>query len=162
MAAAIISVQQVKPMLDLLQEAASIELTVSQHYWARAAYWRGFGVKKLVEMYEKEAEEERGHAKLVTDRAVFLGKQPTLEPDKEAPTQGSLREQMTQDLAGEVVVADRYVAWVKVALDAGDFVTMNIFKQILKETEAHVDWLQGQLKIAGELGDELFLARWVD
>lgn len=149
-------------MLALLQEAASVELTVSQHYWARAAYWRGLGVKNLVDMYEKEAAEERGHAQMVNDRAVFLGQQPTLEPDKEAPTQGSLREQMTQDLAGEVVVADRYVVWVKAALDAADFVTMDIFKQILAETEDHVDWLQGQLKIAGELGDELFLSRWAD
>lgn len=147
-------------MIPILQQSVNTELTVSQHYWGRAVFWRNLGVEKLAEMYQKEAEEERGHAQMAADRMAFLGAQPRLAPTEERPASGSLRRQFEEDLAGEVAVANQYSVWVAEALSRQDFSTMDVLKKILLETEEHVDKLQGELAVADQLGDELFLARW--
>jgi bacterioferritin len=149
-------------IVQTLQDAVNTELAVSQHYWSRAVYWRNLGVEKLAEMYAKEADEERGHAKLVSDRMAFLGVQPSMQPGYELPTHGTLREQFTEDLQGEVTVANTYTSWVQEAQDKQDFVTYEILLKILRETEEHADYLQGQLAVADQIGDALFLARWTD
>lgn len=149
-------------MLDILQQAVTTELTVSQHYWGRAAFWKGHGIPKLAAMYDKEATEERGHGQLVADRMIFLGKEPSIQPHNVDPTAGSLKTQFSEDLTGEVEVADRYTKWVKTALDKSDFVTMDILKKILLETEEHVDWLQNQLEIMDWMGEENYLQTWVE
>ena len=146
----------------LLQRAVNTELTVSQHYWGRAVYWRNLGMKKLVAYYEKEATEERGHAQLVADRSAFLGIVPEMNPEPFQPTATVLSRQFSEDLAGEIAVADQYAEWVQEALDLKDFVTMDVLKRILKETEDHVDYLQQELSIAQAMGDQLFFARWAD
>ena len=142
---------QDKRITDVLQQSVNTELTVSQHYWGRAAYWRGRGMKRLTEMYEKEANEERGHAQLSADRMVFLGTDPELVPQMEkAPsTKSSLKQHFTEDLTGEVTVANQYTEWVQKAMDLQDFVTFEIFRKILRETEEHVDFLQMEQDIPG-------------
>lgn len=153
---------QDKRITDLLQKAVSTELTVSQHYWGRAVYWRNLGMKKLVDYYEKEATEERGHAQMVADRSAFLGVIPWVSPEPFLPTATVLSKQFSEDLAGEIAVAGQYTEWVQEALELRDFATMDILKHILKETEDHVDFLQQELSIAQAMGDQLFFARWAN
>lgn len=144
----------------ILQQAANTELTVSQHYLSRAVFWRNVGLTRLAEAYEKEADEERGHFRLVADRMAFLGTMPELRPDAENPATGSLKTQTLQDLNGEVLVADQYAIWVRACLDLGDFTTMDIMKRILLETEEHADHLQGQLAQIEQMGEEVYLGTW--
>lgn len=157
-----LKLQQDNPLLEVLQEAVATELTVSNHYWGRAVYWRNRNLDKLAAMYEKEADEERGHAKLVADRLSFLGNEPEIAPGPVESTEGSLKEQLQQDLDGETAVADQYSKWVRKALDADDFVTQEILTKILRETEEHTDWLQGQLAQIEMLGEQNYLLSWKD
>jgi bacterioferritin len=146
-------------MLDILNQSINVELTVSIHYQQRSFYW--IASPRLSEMYSKEAEEERGHMKLVSDRLVFLGRQPGLSVTADAISGGSIKEQFLEDLSGEVSVADQYQPWVREAFDQHDFVTMDIFKQILKETESHAYWIQNQISLIEQMGEESYLQTWV-
>jgi bacterioferritin len=148
-------------LIPLLKQALTTELTVSNHYWGRAKYWKGRGVAKLGQMYEKEADEERGHATLVADRMVFLGTDPDVAPQKVEATAGTLKQQFSEDLEGEVEVANQYRPWVQKALDQKDFVTMDILKRILLETEEHADWLQNQLEMMDSMGEQNYFQTWM-
>lgn len=148
-------------LMEVLQQAVNTELSVSQHYWGRAAYWRGVGAGRLTTMYEGEANEERGHAQLVADRMIFLGQQPELRPQTEIPTQETLKQQFTKDLAGEVLVANTYVGWIQQALDLEDFTTQRILERILKETEEHINFIQGELLKMDLIGEENYLQTWM-
>lgn len=148
-------------LFAILQEAVVTELTVSLHYWGRAAFWRSRGVPKLAAAYTKEATEEQGHGQLLLDRMLFLGKMPELRTGKVSLTEGAISAQLEEDLTGEIEVANKYATWVQTALEQKDFVTMDILKQILRDTEEHVDWLQSQLDIALRVGDQNYLQSWV-
>jgi bacterioferritin len=145
-------------MLETLQRAVDVELTISQHYWSRSVFW--VNVPRLAEMYQKEAEEERGHAKLMADRSVVLGRQPSMAPQAEMPTSGTIREQFTEDLKGEVAVAEQYRGWVQRAMDSQDFATEDVLRKILKETEDHAEWVARQLDSMDQLGDENYQQTW--
>ena len=154
-------VQQYGKMVPILQEATNIELTVSQHYWNRARYWKVQGIPKLAEMYGKEADEERGHAALVAERMLFLGQSPVLLPGQDKPVAGALRQQFEEDLAGEVAVADQYTEWVQTAMMEQDFVTMDVMKLILEQTEEHALYLQDQLRLMDTLTDANYIQTWM-
>lgn len=147
-------------MAAVLQAAINTELTVSQHYWSRAVYWRSRQMKRLAEMYSKEADEERGHAQTAADRLTFLGTDPAMSPESESPGGGTLREQFEEDLAGEVAVANTYGPWIEQALDAGDYTTFKLLSAILEQTEEHVDFLQAELDKASAMGEENWVQSW--
>lgn len=154
-------VQDDRAMFDTLRKAVDVELTVSQHYWARAVHWRNAGLKKLADYYAKEADEERGHAKLVADRMAFLGIEFGLQPEVEQPTgNDKIETHFVEDLAGEAAVADQYVGWVREAWEKKDHVTEEILRRILRETEEHADWLQGELRKVRAMGEGIYLATW--
>jgi bacterioferritin len=156
------TIQQNGELLTVLQQALNTEMTVSNHYWARAVYWQGNGVKKLAQMYEKEATEERGHAQLVADRMIFLDGAPKTAPSVIEAVEGNLKTQFSEDLDGEVEVANQYTGWTQTALAAKDFGTYAVLQKILDETEAHVDWLQNELQLIAQLGEPIyFQGRWL-
>lgn len=148
-------------MIEVLQNAVNTELTVSQHYWGRSIYWDNLNIPKLKEMYAKEADEERGHAKLVADRMTFLGVSPEIAPSMDRATQGSLKQQFMEDLQGEITVANQYTTWVQESLEKRDFVTMKILQLILEQTEEHVNYLQGELDKIDLMGEPLYLESWM-
>ena len=50
---------------------------------------------------------------------------------------------------------------VKVATQAGDNVSSQLFSKILADEDHHVDYLEGQLHIIGEIGLDNYLAQQI-
>ena len=55
----------------------------------------------------------------------------------------------------------RLNAAVKVATQSGDSVSSQLFARILADEDHHVDYLQGQLHIIGEIGLKSYLAQQI-
>jgi bacterioferritin len=145
-------------VLRLLQEAVDAETTSRNLYWARSVYWRGKGFDKLAKYYLDQSNED--HAQVSADRMTFLGSHPSVSPSPVAKVEGNVREQLEQDLAVEVQLADGYAEWVKTAAEAGDYVTEDLWRGVLKGTQEHVNWLQQQIEQCVSLGEQLYLASW--
>ncbi len=154
-------VQMTASLLPSLQAAVNAELTLANLYWARSVFWRSRGIHRLAEYYKKQSGEL--HTQLSADRMAFLGSQPALSPEPLPPTQGTLSAQFTEELQGEASLSDRYSEWIKQAASVGDFVTEDIWRAVLKETQEHCIWLQQQLEQMTLMGEGVYLARvWGD
>ena len=51
---------------------------------------------------------------------------------------------------------------VKIAIEAGDNVSRQLFDKILLDEDQHVDYLEGELHAIGKIGIERYLARQID
>ena len=72
-----------------------------------------------------------------------------------------VKEQLESDLALETDAVTRLNAAVKVATQGGDNVSSQLFSRILADEDHHVDYLQGQLHIIGEIGLKSYLAQQI-
>ena len=70
----------------------------------------------------------------------------------------TVREQIEADCKLEVAAVAMYNKFVQMAREAGDDQSRELFSQLLKDEEEHVDWLEAQLHQIKEIGYEQYLS----
>jgi bacterioferritin len=96
------------------------------------------------------------HADLLIKRLLFLGGEPRLEFDrlligKSAP------EVLECDLRLEQLPMPQLREAIPHCEGVRDFVTRDLFSEILKGEEEHVDFLETQLELIGKIGRENYV-----
>ena len=66
---------------------------------------------------------------------------------------------LESDLALEVAAVKQYNRAVLIATEDGDNGSRDLFVQLLKDEEGHVDWLEAQVHQIKELGYERYLTQ---
>jgi bacterioferritin len=146
-------------VLECLQDAVNAETMTRNLYWARSVFWRSVGMSKLADYYLMQSAED--HAQCSADRMAFLGRQPAVAPQAVASiTDDSVADHLRVDLQVEVALADSYQEWIKIAEDAGDYTTRFVWARVLKNTQEHVDLLQGWLRQIETMGEDNWMASW--
>ena len=95
------------------------------------------------------------------ERILFLDATPSMEY-MELSVGTSVRNQLEADLKLEVNAVEMYNTAIRVSRDAGDDTSRNLFTQLLKDEEAHVDWLEAQMHQIKEIGYERYLTMQMD
>jgi len=70
----------------------------------------------------------------------------------------NVKEQLESDLHLEIGAVSLYNNAIKVSREEGDNASRELFERLLKDEEAHVDWLEAQLHQIKELGYERYLS----
>jgi bacterioferritin len=73
-----------------------------------------------------------------------------------------VKAQIENDLKLELNATVMYNASVKLARDAGDNGSADLFERLLKDEEEHVDFLEAQIHQIGQLGYERYLGQQLD
>jgi bacterioferritin len=97
------------------------------------------------------------HAEALIERILFLDGSPSMEPL--SLTVGStVKEMIKSDLALEIGAVAAYNEAIHVSVENKDNGSRDLFMRLLKDEEGHVDWLEAQLHLIGELGYERYLS----
>jgi len=154
-------IDHTEQVLESLNEALKAELTAIHQYLLHAKVCQNWGYLRLAEYNRKESIEELAHAEALMERILFLRATPNmtdLSPIKEC---NDAKEQLESDLALEMVAVERLNTAVKIATQAGDSVSSQLFAKILADEDHHVDYLESQLHIIGEIGLDNYLAQQI-
>ncbi|WP_113908152.1 bacterioferritin [Aliidiomarina celeris] len=134
------------------------ELTSIDQYTRNSALYEDWGFTKLHARIAHEADDERGHAKLLIDRILLLGGKPDLEARHALPPADDVKQMITADLDLELANAKDLKASIQLCEQEQDFVSRQMLVGILKDTEEdHAYWLKQQLRLIDTLGLELYL-----
>jgi bacterioferritin len=128
-------------VITRLNEALKLELGAINQYWLHYRLLDNWGFKKLAKKERKESIEEMEHADRLVDRIIFLEGLPNLQ--HVAPL-----------MIGENIARDHYKKSREICRDVGDYVTMQLFEDLLKDEEGHIDFLETQLDLLGKIGVE--------
>ena len=144
-------------VLDHLNLALREELTAINQYFLHAEMCENWGYDALSRYIKKQSIDEMKHAEALIERILFLDGSPSMEPL--SLTVGStVKEMIKSDLALEIGAVAAYNEAIHVSVENKDNGSRDLFMRLLKDEEGHVDWLEAQLHLIGELGYERYLS----
>ena len=140
-----------------LNQALKEELTAINQYFLHAEMCHNWGYHRLGAYIRKQSIDEMKHAEKLIERLLFLDATPQMNY-MDLNVGGNVRAQLEADLKLEENAVAMYNKAIKVSRDAGDDVSRELFSFLLKDEEAHVDWLEMQLHQIKEMGYERYLS----
>jgi bacterioferritin len=96
------------------------------------------------------------HADRIVERIIFLEGHPNLQKVGPLRIGQNVKEVLEADLAGEYDARTSYKASRELCDELGDYVTMALFDELLKDEEGHIDFLETQLELLGKIGEERY------
>ncbi|MFF4772983.1 bacterioferritin [Microtetraspora fusca] len=151
-----------KDIIALLNEQLTSELTAINQYFLHAKMQENWGYTKLAEYTRHESFDEMRHAERLTDRILFLEGLPNYQKLNTLHIGQTVKEQLQADLALEYGVVKRLKPGIELMRERGDITSANIFEDILKDEEMHIDYLETELGLYESLGEQLYLQRYAE
>ena len=96
------------------------------------------------------------HADKLIARIIFLEGHPNLQTVAPLRIGQNVREVLDADLAGEYDARTSYKKSREICHDLGDYVSMQLFEELLKDEEGHIDFLETQIDLLNKIGDEKY------
>jgi len=148
-------------VLKFLNEVLKAELTAINQYFLHAKMCENWGYLRLAAYNRKESIEEMKHADELMNRILFLDGTPNMTDMFPIKVGTNVKAQLESDMKLELDALPRLNAAIKSATEVGDNASRELFERILVDEEHHVDWLEGQLHIIGEIGLDNYLAQQI-
>jgi bacterioferritin len=148
-------------VIDQLNLALKEELTAINQYFLHAEMCENWHYSRLGDFIKKQSIDEMKHAEELIERILFLDATPSMTEPMQINIGKNVKEQLESDLKLEVNAVGMYNRAVQISRDEGDNASREIFERLLKDEEAHVDWLEAQLHQIKEMGYERYLGRQI-
>lgn len=143
-------------VIERLNEALFLELGAVNQYWLHYRLLDDWGYAKLAKKEREESIEEMHHADKIVERIIFLEGFPNLQTVAPLRIGQTVKDVLECDLAGEKDAWDSYTKSRDICEQAGDYVTKNLFEELIADEEGHIDFLETQLDLLSKLGEEKY------
>ncbi len=143
-------------VIDRLNQALAMELCAVNQYWVHYRLLEDWGYTKLAKKEREESLEEMHHADRLIERIVFLEGHPNLQNMAPLRIGSKVKEVLEADLTGEREAIAYYSESRVFCEQQGDFVTMALFDSLLADEEGHCDFLETQLDLFEQIGEEKY------
>ena len=148
-------------VIELLNEVLTSELTAINQYYVHAKMCQNWGYERLWKKTYEESIGEMKHADQVIGRVLFLEGLPNLQRLGKVNIGTSVMEQMQLDLEFEKAAIARLNDGIALCRDLGDNGSKELLSSILVSEEEHVDWLEAQLTLIEQVGEQNYLTQQI-
>lgn len=143
-------------VIEYLNRGLRSELTAINQYWLHYRLLDNWGLKDLAKTWRKESIEEMVHADKLTDRIIFLDGFPNMQVLDPLRIGQDVKEILEADLAAEVDARSLYQEAATYCHSVKDYVSRDLFEELMKDEEHHIDFLEEQLDLVAKLGVQLY------
>ncbi|WP_424926542.1 bacterioferritin [Amaricoccus tamworthensis] len=143
-------------VIDYLNKALRSELTAVSQYWLHYRLQEDWGRGHMARKSREESIEEMNHADKLIARIIFLGGHPNLQKLDPLRIGQTPKETLECDLAAEREAQALYKEARAHCESVSDYVTKNIFEELLTDEEGHIDFLETQLDLMKNIGEERY------
>ena len=133
------------------------ELTAINQYFLHSRMFRHWGLARLAEHEHHESIDEMKHADKLIERILFLEGLPNLQDLHKLLIGESAPEALECDLKFEMAAHPALRAAIAHCETVGDYVSRELFEDILESEDEHIDYLETQLELIGKVGLENWL-----
>ncbi len=148
-------------ILETLNALLSDELTAINQYMVHSEMCDNWGYARLHKAIEKRAIDEMKHAEKLIGRILYLEGKPIVSNLGPIHIGAEVETQLRNDYESEKGAVSAYNTAIALATEVADNGTRELLESILKDEEAHIDWLEAQLDQIGQMGLGVYLSQQV-
>ncbi len=139
-------------VIELLNEALRNELTATNQYWLHYRMLDNWGIARLAEYERHESIDEMKHADRLAVRILFLGGLPNFQMMGRLRIGETVEEILRADLDLELEALAQLKGAIAHCESVRDYVSRDLFAEILANEEEHVDTLERQFDMIRNMG----------
>jgi bacterioferritin len=132
------------------------ELTAVNQYWLHYRMLENWGYNDLAKKWREESIEEMRHADKFVERILFLEGFPNLQVLDPLRIGQTVKEVLDSDLAAEHDARNLYQEAATHCHSVKDYPSRDLFEELMRDEEGHIDFLETQLELVSKLGLELY------
>jgi bacterioferritin len=144
-------------VLNHLNAVLKNELTAINQYFLHAKMFENWGFARLAHHERHESIDEMKHADRLMERILFLEGLPNVQDLGKLMIGENVQQALACDLDLERQAHPMLRAATAYCESVGDYVSREIFEDILESEEEHIDYLETQLSLIDKVGIENFL-----
>ncbi len=145
-------------VVQKLDELLCDELTAINQYMVHSEMCANWGYDRLHQAVEKRARQEMHHAEELITRILFLDGTPTVSRLNQVHVGADVPKQLQSDLDAEMQTIHMYNEAIHLTGEANDAATRELLESIVKDEDAHVDWIEEQRDQIAQMGEALYLS----
>jgi bacterioferritin len=149
-------------VVELLNEALTFELTVTNTYFLHARMLDNWGLPRLGKVFYDLSIDEMKDADALINRILMFDGHPNVQRLNAIQVGEHPEEMLRLALASENAAVAQFNASAQECHDLGDHGTAAVFEEMVREEEQHADWFESQLDVMARVGVQQYLAQQVD
>ena len=145
-------------VVELLNDALTFELTVTNTYFLHARMLDSWGFPRLGKAFYDLSLDEMRDADALIQRILLFDGHPNLQRLGSITVGENAQEMLTLALASEKAAVAQFNAAAQECHDLGDHGTAAVFEEMVLDEEKHADWFEAQLGAIERVGAAQYLA----
>ncbi len=155
--------QPVSPrVVELLNDALTFELTVTNTYFLHARMLDNWGLSRLGKVYYDLSIDEMKDADGLINRILLFDGHPNVQRLGNIQVGETPEEMLRLALDSERSAVAQFNAAAQECHDLGDHGTAAVFEDMVRDEERHADWFESQLDALDRVGAPQYLAQQID
>ena len=155
--------QPVSPrVVELLNEALTFELTVTNAYFLHARMLDNWGLPKLGKVFYNLSIDEMKDADALINRILMFEGHPNVQRLNNINIGETPEEMLALAYESEKVAVKQFNAGAQECHDLGDHGTAAIFEEMVRDEEQHAEWFEAQLEAIKRVGAAQYMAQQID
>ena len=148
-------------VVELLNDALTFELTVTNTYFLHARMLDNWGFQKLGKVFYDLSIDEMRDADDLINRILMFDGHPNVQRLNPIAVGESAEEMLRLALESEKAAVAQFNASARECHDLGDHGTAAVFEEMVRDEERHADWFESQLDAIERVGAQAYLAQQI-
>jgi bacterioferritin len=144
-------------IIDALNSVLTKELTAINQYFLHSRMLQNWGLEKIGKLEYDASIDEMKHADMVIKRILFLEGLPNLQKLNKIRIGQDVGEVISADLEVEYEAVPHLKKCIQQAEAEHDYASRDLFLNILKSEEHHIDWLETQRDLLKAVGVQNYM-----
>ena len=149
-------------VVQLLNDALTFELTVTNTYFLHARMLDNWGLPRLGKVFYDLSIDEMRDADALINRVLMFEGHPNVQRLGAIQVGETAEEMLRLALASEEAAVAQFNASAAECHSLGDHGTAAVFEEMVRDEERHAEWFESQLEAVARVGVQQYLAQQLD